>query len=147
MTKNICNKTELNRRNLRNNTSHLVFLTVCTFSLVRCCFLLHSTEMLVGEKFSGGFISIGLAAASPFVDVFNSVIIQQVESGHFADFENRWLVEKCVMEHREDVLVNDMITVFQLRGIFYILLVAIILSFAGLYYQVGSPLFFLFIYL
>lgn len=110
------------------------------------CFLfavlqLHSTEMLVGEKFGAGFISIGLSPTSPYTEIFNSLIIQQMESGQLNDYDNRWLVEKCVMQHREDVLASDMITVFQVRGIFYILVVAILLSFFGLFYQVRSTFF------
>lgn len=96
------------------------------------------TEILVGERFAHGFTSIGLPKNSPYVGLLNSIIIAQVESGELEDFDSRWLVDQCQMGALEESLTNDVITPFQVRGIFYILLMAIFLAFVGLLYQVIS---------
>lgn len=83
--------------------------------------------------------SIGLPLNSPYVDLFDGVLIKQIEAGEVEDFDSRWIIDRCVTA--EDVEAKDEIspvTVSSVKGIFFALALAIVLSFCGLFYQVYS---------
>lgn len=60
------------------------------------------SEVLVGERFAHGFVSVGLLKNSPYLETFNTIIIGQVESGEIEEFDSRWLADQCLMGAREE---------------------------------------------
>ncbi len=70
------------------------------------------------------------------MEVLDDVLIVQTESGEVDKFDERWLIDSCGMNGKTGDSDNDTISVPEVRGIFYILIIAIILSAGGLFYQV-----------
>lgn len=77
-----------------------------------------------------------MSVNSPYTQLFDDIVVKQIESGEITELDSRWLINQCT-RHQDDAAVsNDAITIPQVRGIFYILVFAIGLSFCGLFYQV-----------
>lgn len=73
-----------------------------------------------------------IAYGSFFADAF----FLQVDTGELEEFDEKYLMDQCQLQVHQDMLNSDVIKPSQVRGIFYILLFAVMCSLAALLYQV-----------